>query len=337
MDVAQREVELRKLALQKLGLSTERRDYNLTRIVDLASQALGYETAIFSVLEGENPVEICRSVNADFRVQPGPHCAEVARTGERHCAGGEHEEAGAYNYLALPVFSPEKRPIGTLSLFSKAPPRQTREVEFQLANGYVRLIEDSLLLRTMSVRDALTGMFNRRYFEDQCAVEWRRAMRMQVPLSFAVIDVDHFKSYNDSVGHSGGDEVLIRVAETIRSGCRRAGDISCRYGGEEFAVLLPSTSAASAMETLDHMRRELVDQAIPHPGTGGVVTISAGVSTASSVAEIDNMRVDDFLDAADHALYEAKAAGRNQVRHISNVDFGKVDNEALLRPYRTLS
>ena len=157
-------------------------------------------------------------------------------------------------------------------------------------------------LQRLSMLDGLTGVPNRRRFDEALDVEWRRSIRSHAPLSLLMIDIDDFKPYNDAHGHQAGDEVLCRVGATLTESLQRAGDLVARYGGEEFAVLLPETDSAHA-RGLAEMLRERVAAAAP-------VTISIGVATI-----IPDLCVTAFtlVSNADGALYEAKRAGRNRV------------------------
>lgn len=161
--------------------------------------------------------------------------------------------------------------------------------------------------------DPLTGLNNRRRFDQGLASEWDRAAREKKPIAVLMIDIDHFKAFNDAHGHSAGDECLKTVGQALRSHCARPGDLVCRWGGEEFAVILPGTDAAGA----GHLARELVE-AVRNLGlehgnspSGPCVTISAGSAAAMPSAE--NSRA-ALVEKADAALYAAKQAGRNRAQ-----------------------
>jgi diguanylate cyclase (GGDEF)-like protein len=175
-----------------------------------------------------------------------------------------------------------------------------------------RLQEANRALQKLSLHDALTGLANRRHFDETLDVEWRRALRAGEPVSLLLIDVDSFKAFNDTYGHPHGDAVLRTVADTLRAGAQRASDLVARYGGEEFAVLLPGVGREAAQDRAEALRASIESLRIQHQRsvTGPWVTVSAGAATlvpepgsspASLVAE------------ADRALYAAKAAGRNRV------------------------
>ena len=160
-------------------------------------------------------------------------------------------------------------------------------------------------LEELATTDALTGLKNRRKFDDAIDSEWRRATRSRTPIALLMIDADHFKSYNDSFGHQAGDQMLIGIAICISDSVRRAGDCTARYGGEEFAVLLPGLSPIEALTVAETIRLK-VKQWSDGPT---VTTVSIGV--ASLTPEVA-MESSILVQAADKALYAAKANGRNQ-------------------------
>jgi diguanylate cyclase (GGDEF)-like protein len=186
-----------------------------------------------------------------------------------------------------------------------------RELEQQVAERTVQLEEANTKLQQLSELDALTGIANRRRFEDTLAREWRRATRDQLPLSLVMIDIDYFKNYNDAYGHQLGDECLRRVAAEIREAITRPGDLVARYGGEEFAAILPSTPAKGACAVAELLRLR-VERIATHHQTSplGVVTISVGVA---SMTPGESFAKETLVAAADGALYAAKRAGRNRV------------------------
>jgi diguanylate cyclase (GGDEF)-like protein len=164
------------------------------------------------------------------------------------------------------------------------------------------LEEANAHLQRLSMLDGLTGVANRRRFNEALVVEWRRGIRSKAPLSLLMIDIDAFKPYNDAHGHQAGDECLCLVGATLAESLHRAGDIVARYGGEEFAVLLPETDAEHALRVAE-MLRERVAAATPVTISVGVSTILPDLGGASFVLVAD----------ADAALYEAKRSGRNRV------------------------
>ncbi len=166
-------------------------------------------------------------------------------------------------------------------------------------------------LRAIAVRDGLTGLANRRAFEERLEDEWRRAARALEPLSLVMCDVDHFKRFNDRHGHAAGDECLRRVAAVLRDTFRRATEFPARWGGEEFAVVLSETDAAQALEAGERLRRNVEEAGIERgDAISPVVTVSVGVATLPAAPDVGR---ELLAAAADEALYEAKRQGRNRV------------------------
>lgn len=165
-------------------------------------------------------------------------------------------------------------------------------------------------LTKLAITDGLTGIANRRYFDDQLAHEWTRARRLNQPLAIAMIDVDWFKKYNDHYGHQGGDDCLRHVADVLSNVAKRDSDFVARYGGEEFAVILPMTQAENALTLSKNICIALSNLQIPHALSDfGHVTLSVGVAV-SCPTQTSNPQT--LLMNADKALYTAKAQGRNQ-------------------------
>ncbi len=168
-------------------------------------------------------------------------------------------------------------------------------------------------LRRLSASDALTGIANRRHFDESLAREWRRAQRYSKALALVVCDVDFFKQFNDMYGHQTGDECLRAVARTLEQQARRPADLVARYGGEEFAIILPDTDAQGALLVAHRMREAVQAMELMHSGSdvASVVTVSAGVASCAPQRTESNPQ--PLVQAADAALYEAKRQGRNRV------------------------
>ncbi len=165
------------------------------------------------------------------------------------------------------------------------------------------------VLSELAATDALTGLANRRTLDQRLRLEWDRAQRSTEPLSLLMIDVDHFKAFNDLHGHHGGDEALRAVAQVIEDNIRRPADLAARYGGEEFAVVLPHTDAKGAWLIAEHIRSSV--EHLPRvAGADGPITVSIGMSTWQKRSR---MALEDLLLNADQALYEAKHTGRNRI------------------------
>lgn len=212
--------------------------------------------------------------------------------------------AGGDDYLA--------KPVSGIVLSAKIRAMQ-RLIQMQTSLLVLTRKLDSAnreLLR-LSSTDGLTGVANRRFFDDALQREWRRARRNSNSIALLICDVDHFKLYNDTYGHVAGDDCLRRIALVMQKHMERASDLAARYGGEEFAVILPETSISGAERVAERIRHAVAEQLIPHSASShGRVTLSIGI--AAAVPGVDNPPDDLVLDA-DRALYQAKTKGRDAV------------------------
>lgn len=170
----------------------------------------------------------------------------------------------------------------------------------------------------MSLKDGLTGIANRRSFDERLAAEWRRSLRSGEPLSLLMVDIDHFKQFNDHYGHLEGDGCITEVAQALQRAASRPGDLVARYGGEEFAILLPGTDAEAAARVAENCLRGIAARAIPHAqsSVGPHVSISVGICTMLVFADGE---LAALISQADQALYHAKRNGRAQVCHYSRI------------------
>ena len=233
--------------------------------------------------------EVCRRLKAD------PLTADIPIifvTGEESV---EHEtkglELGASDYVTKPISPPVVRA------------RVRNLIELKLHRDQ---------LKVLSTNDGLTGIANRRRFDELLECSWRQAFRRREPISLLMIDVDHFKAYNDNYGHLAGDDCLKKVAGRLKDFARRPGDNVARYGGEEFVCILSDTDPLGANEYAEMVLQGIRELNIPHEfsETSNIITASIGVATAipreESVPE-------QLLDAADRALYTSKREGRNRI------------------------
>ena len=176
-----------------------------------------------------------------------------------------------------------------------------------------QLAEKNAILEALSSLDGLTGIANRRRFDEALETEWRRGRREGTELSLLLIDVDFFKRYNDHYGHLAGDDCLRRVAAALKSSAHRAADLVARYGGEEFCILMGHTDAPGAAQVAETARRAIEELAIAHARSdaASVVTISLGSATLTPGNDFEG---ESLIKLADGALYQAKKDGRNRHR-----------------------
>jgi diguanylate cyclase (GGDEF)-like protein len=233
--------------------------------------------------------EVCRRLKADKRTRNIPVIFITTMGQEEDETKGF--EAGAVDYIIKP--------------FSKA-------IVKARVSTHLELKRNRDIFQTLSSLDGLTGIPNRRRFDETLDMEWRLAMRESVWLSLIMIDIDYFKKFNDEYLHLAGDECLRRVARTLSESVRRPMDIVARYGGEEFAAILPRTNREGAKQVAETMRNNVCSLNIPHIRSlvNHVVTISLGTATVIPSASLSP---DVLIKTADKALFEAKEQGRNRV------------------------
>jgi len=190
--------------------------------------------------------------------------------------------------------------------------RLQRDQAFRfLRESQKNLAEANIELQKLAALDGLTGIANRRRFDDTLQGEWQRGQRDKEPLSLLFCDIDHFKKYNDHFGHLAGDLCLKKVAAVLTEHLKRPADLAARYGGEEFALILPETDTAGAMQIAEACRCHLENLQIEHPDSSkGIVTISIGVAT---VVPSPASTMEQLINRADQALYTVKRSGRNRV------------------------
>jgi diguanylate cyclase (GGDEF)-like protein len=178
-----------------------------------------------------------------------------------------------------------------------------------------KLAELNRRLEELARLDGLTGLTNRRAFDETLQNELRRSVRTKSPLSLFLVDVDRFKAFNDAYGHPAGDDCLKSIAGLLRKTLRRPADTAARYGGEEFVAILPDTSLEGAFELAETLRGAVAGLNLEHIGSEkGIVTVSIGISTYDGDGGLASSAA-DLVKTADDALYEAKASGRDRVCH----------------------
>jgi len=209
----------------------------------------------------------------------------------------EDEEERALSYNAVDYINKPLRP---------------NIVKLRVRN-HIRNVNQIRTIERLSMTDQLTEIPNRRSFDVRLNMEWRRAIREKAPISLLMLDIDKFKTYNDTYGHQQGDAILRAVAKSIEQNLRRPGDFAARWGGEEFVALLANTDRPGAVEVAERIRENIETLHVTGEKPSNLaapVTISIGVE---SLIPEPNNSLDLFISAADDALYEAKAAGRNRV------------------------
>ena len=196
--------------------------------------------------------------------------------------------------------------------------RKNRERE--LLEVTKQLAEANIELERLSAIDGLTGIANRRHFDNFLARDWRRAARQQTPVSLIMLDIDHFKAFNDAYHHQAGDDCLKLVAGVFNQCLHRSDDLVARYGGEEFVVVLPDTELAGALSVAETLRERVENLHLSQPDDPlpRRVTISLGVASMIPDPDADS-GYHELIASADRALYAAKQGGRNQVRAASVV------------------
>lgn len=215
-------------------------------------------------------------------------------------------EAGGDDYLS--------KPVDSIVLNAKL------TAMARIADMREQLDDANRKLTLMSARDGLTGLYNRRHFDEVMGKEFKVARRIKTPLSVILCDIDHFKAFNDNYGHQGGDDCLKLVAKILQEAVNRPGDMVARYGGEEFVIVLPETDLAGATKVAELVRQAIESSTIIHAYSSAseYVSISAGVATMMEVDAGSDMEkaIRDLIETADKGLYMAKEQGRNCVRSI---------------------
>ncbi len=209
---------------------------------------------------------------------------------------------------------PVKDKLGDITRMIGTATDVTERVEFEQELMRARQAAETANkeLQRLSITDGLTGISNRRYFDDILRKEWRRALRNRTPLALVMGDIDFFKDYNDNYGHLQGDHCLKAVARAIEKAIKRASDLPARYGGEEFAILLPNTQKKGAQQIARDIQKRIKKLNIPHNFSDAApyVTISFGIA---SMVPLKRTKADLLIEAADKALYTAKDQGRNRI------------------------
>ncbi|MEG4498569.1 diguanylate cyclase [Microcoleus sp. F10-C6] len=287
------------------------------RIIGLTSQQM----------MGRTSVDLdWRTVREDGSPFPGEqHPATITlQTGKplSNVVMGIHKADGTLTWISInsqPLFQRnECHPYAVVTTFADITERkQAEEIVRNQAQGD----------RLMAATDGLTQVANRRCFDERLQSEWHRLMQAKQQLSLIMLDVDYFKRYNDCYGHLAGDTCLVKVAKAAAAAVKRSADLFVRYGGEEFAAILPNTDAAGAIAVAESMRQAIRDLAIPHEQSdvSAIVTVSMGIA---SMVPRRGQSPEELIAASDRALYDAKRQGRDRYASSANqmtaADFNKV-------------
>jgi diguanylate cyclase (GGDEF)-like protein len=267
---------------------------------------------VFISTSGIQALEMCRSCSPDLIlldiVMPDIDGLEVCRRLKN--------DAETKDIPVIFVTAQDNPDDETRGLTAGAVDFITKPVNPSVVRARVRthltLKAQSDLLRSLVFIDGLTGVANRRRFDESLDAEWRHCRRLKSPLSLFMVDIDHFKMFNDSYGHQAGDACLQEVAAILKGQLGRSHDLVARYGGEEFVCLLPGISMVNALQKAETMVRAVRERFLPHSSstTDSVVTISLGMAVTVPGPDL---RPDDLVSAADAQLYAAKRQGRNRV------------------------
>lgn len=175
----------------------------------------------------------------------------------------------------------------------------------------LKMVDQAKQLETLSQRDALTGLANRRHLDEVITSEWNRSIRYKTPLTVMMIDIDYFKNYNDSLGHQEGDRCLKMIADVLAKSASRSGDLAARYGGEEFLLLFPTTDLTHAVTQAERLIHSVRELAIPHPASPVAECVTISIGVASMTPQLYEQS-SEIIKKSDAALYKAKTTGRNR-------------------------
>lgn len=296
-------------ALELLGLNDPRHDRSL----------YGIELIILDISQGAEFYNLIRRIHESPAYEDIP-ILTLAEGPRQECISTAFAY-GSHDFLSKPIEPYELRSRIRSSLKFKYEIDRRKAREHELIEATHQLSDLNQILSKLSLMDGLTGVPNRRCFDETLDMEWRRAQRHGGPVTIIMLDIDYFKRFNDAYGHQKGDHCLRLVAKAIHEELRRPGDLLARYGGEEFSIILPNTTADLVQplcrKILDAVQRlHIVHE---HSLASNVVTISIGYASADPKLNKD-MSAQELVECADSALYAAKRNGRNRFEIAERAD-----------------
>ncbi len=285
-----------------------------TEIIDCNEETEAVFGCSREEITGRSFVEFSQVVQADGQNSETKlkNLLEEVESGDSHHFEWTNKRADEIPFPAEISLTNLPLPAGQYYLAIVRDVHGRKQLEEELRLTRHRLQKANQRLEEQAIFDSLTGVMNRRGFDQALEEEWNRCRRKHAPLSLLIIDIDHFKLYNDNYGHTRGDECLKEVAEIISANARRAADTAARYGGEEFAAILPTTPASGARQVAENIREAVREARMEHESSpvDEYLTVSIGTHTMVPDGQKDS---EDLVEAADRALYQAKNGGRDRV------------------------
>jgi diguanylate cyclase (GGDEF)-like protein len=301
-----------------LKVSSAIEAYKLLNIDNLGTDFIDVDLIILdTIMPGIDGIEACRHIKGEehYRDIPIIIVTGYANTNNIELAFN----AGAIDYITKPFNKVEMlvRVRSAIKLKHEMDRRKARELELQkvaqkLKETNCQLEEANRILRQLSSVDGLTGISNRRKFDESLQIEWVRSIQNSNTISLIIFDIDYFKNYNDTYGHLAGDDCLKQLAKGVSSMFNGSANVFARYGGEEFVVLMPATDSNVAMDAAKKIHEKVMSLEIPHLNSpvSKFVSVSLGVA---SIAPNCRNSLEELIEKADNALYQAKQQGRNRI------------------------
>ncbi len=263
------------------------------------------------VMKNMNGIEAVEKIKANPNLRDVPVVMVSGVTDEESLV--QAFAVGATDYIHKPIEKIELqvRVKSALRLKQETDQRKNRERKLVVLAG--ELEKSNKELKKLSNQDGLTGLANRRFFDEILEREIRRSYRNKKPMALIMLDVDFFKKFNDSYGHQSGDDCLCQVGDILGKSAKRPGDVAARYGGEEFALILPEADEQGARIVGDFITDSFRKRALPHESSDAAPFVTASLGAAVLPVESPPMAPTDFIKLADEALYQAKRGGRNRM------------------------